>query len=246
MENDIPVVLTDAHVGLFHEQGFLSLGRITTDAEVAWLREAYQAIVKRRTGFLPWAVNDARAQQAHKALVTLTMPEHTLPELKDTLYARNARKVVARLFDIAETDVIVGWRLFTKPAHGGETTWHQDVAYRPHQQHQGATVWMPLDPVTVENGCLLFIAGSHRGAVHPHTVHQGQLRAEHIDPASAVACPLAPGEATVHHCGTLHAAGPNHTDAPRRAFSIVFQVTGSGHRNQVGFADAAAGIRGKP
>ena len=44
--------------------------------------------------------------------------------------------------------------------------------------------------------------------------------------SEAVACPVAAGEAIVHHCRTLHSAGPNKTDKPRRALVVVCQVIG--------------------
>ena len=40
-----------------------------------------------------------------------------------------------------------------------------------------------------------------------------------VDP---VPCPLAPGGATVHSGRTLHYAGPNTTDEPRRALIMAF------------------------
>jgi ectoine hydroxylase-related dioxygenase (phytanoyl-CoA dioxygenase family) len=39
-----------------------------------------------------------------------------------------------------------------------------------------------------------------------------------------VACPLPPGGATVHSGRTLHYAGPNTTDEPRRALIMAFFV----------------------
>ena len=39
---------------------------------------------------------------------------------------------------------------------------------------------------------------------------------------SAVACPLPPGGATVHTSRTMHDAGPNRTDEPRRALIMAF------------------------
>ncbi|MDR5805906.1 phytanoyl-CoA dioxygenase family protein [Caballeronia sp. LZ001] len=38
----------------------------------------------------------------------------------------------------------------------------------------------------------------------------------------AVVCPLELGDCTIHAGRTLHFAGPNHSDAPRYAYSMVF------------------------
>jgi ectoine hydroxylase-related dioxygenase (phytanoyl-CoA dioxygenase family) len=88
---------------------------------------------------------------------------------------------------------------------------------------------MPLQPATVENGCMQFVPGSHREGVQPHhninndpRVHG--LEIDQFDPNQAVACPIPAGGVTIHHCRTIHYAGPNQTDQPRRAYILIFAV----------------------
>ena len=71
-----------------------------------------------------------------------------------------------------------------------------------------------------------FIPGSHKTEVRWHrhidndpTVHG--LVTDDVDPSQAVACPIPVGGATIHTCRTLHYAGPNTTDQPRRAYILV-------------------------
>jgi hypothetical protein len=45
-----------------------------------------------------------------------------------------------------------------------------------------------------------------------------------FDAATAVACPVSAGGATIHHGRTLHYAGPNGSDAPRYAYILAFEV----------------------
>ncbi|MCZ7645564.1 MAG: phytanoyl-CoA dioxygenase family protein [Planctomycetota bacterium] len=40
----------------------------------------------------------------------------------------------------------------------------------------------------------------------------------------AVACPLPPGGASLHHSYLLHYAGPNRSETPRRAYILTFAV----------------------
>ena len=44
-----------------------------------------------------------------------------------------------------------------------------------------------------------------------------------FDPAQAQPCPLPPGGAAIHHCRTLHCAGPNASDVPRLAYILAFR-----------------------
>jgi hypothetical protein len=213
------------HVRCFQAQGFLRIGRITTDKELMWLRDIYDTIIKRQTGYTPDELAHATDGHGSISLITIISPEGIAPELKNTLFLRTARLVVARLLGVEETQLLCGWRVFCKPAGGSATPWHQDAAYHP-SSYDGASVWLTLDRATSESGCMHYIAKSHLGAVRPHRVHGGCLIADGVDPAQAVACPVLAGEAIVHHCRTLHGAGPNKTDGPRRALVAVSQVIG--------------------
>jgi ectoine hydroxylase-related dioxygenase (phytanoyl-CoA dioxygenase family) len=118
--------------------------------------------------------------------------------------------------------------MILKPARfGRETPWHQDEAYwSPEMLPRNLSIWLPLDPATLESGCMQFIPGSHLGIVHRHrhidndpTVHG--LVTDQVDSSQAVACPVPIGGVTFHHPRTLHYSGPNTTDRPRRAYILV-------------------------
>ena len=81
----------------------------------------------------------------------------------------------------------------------------------------------------VENGCLHFVPGSHRWDVLPHhCIHHDSrihgLEVDDADTSTAVACPIPAGSCTIHHNRTLHYAGPNVSNVPRRAYILAFGV----------------------
>jgi hypothetical protein len=88
---------------------------------------------------------------------------------------------------------------------------------------------MPLQPATVENGCMQYVPGSHLGPVLEHRSLHGDPRKSALecigdfDRAATVLCPLPPGGAALHHCRTLHSAGANTTGEPRRAYILAFR-----------------------
>ena len=215
--------VSNEHISHFQAQGFLRLGRITTDAEITWLQDVYDQLIQQKIGYTPSALTRATTGRGPISVISLISPEDVVPALKETLFLRNARSIVARLLGVEEPQLLNGWRIFLKPGHGRETPWHQDAAYHS-AFYTGASVWMPLDPATVNSGCLRYIKGSHLGEVLPHHTYGGSLGADTIDTAQAVACPIRVGEANVHHCRTLHGAGPNTTDSPRRALVVVCRV----------------------
>jgi hypothetical protein len=121
-------------------------------------------------------------------------------------------------------------RPYDSPGVGAPLPWHQDEAYwDPEFNYVALGSWTPLDPATLESGCMRFIPGSHCGDVRTHrhvgddpTVHG--LYAPGIDPSCAVALPILPGGVIFHHCRILHSPGPNRSDRVRRAYANEWQT----------------------
>jgi ectoine hydroxylase-related dioxygenase (phytanoyl-CoA dioxygenase family) len=230
--DEFRVDLSKDQIAFFRDNGFLSIARITTDEEVARLREIYDRLFTERMGEAQGEYFDLGGPRAHSGREVLPQvlgPERKFPELRETIYFRNARRLAAQLLGFPEESVNGGGHMILKPPrYGRETPWHQDEAYwDPSVIPHSLSVWLPLDPATVESGCMQFIPGSHTGEIRVHrhidndpTVHG--LVTDDVDPALAAACPIAVGGATFHHCRTLHYAGPNTTDQPRRAYILVF------------------------
>ena len=112
-----------------------------------------------------------------------------------------------------------------KPAREGKfLKWHQD---RWHflDPDPLVTVWMALDPATIENGCVQIIPRSHHGLVNPDHP-SGFLTEEQIEDLLARSKPqyleLEAGEGVLLHNWLLHSSEINKTDIPRRAFSVCY------------------------
>ena len=226
------VDLTDEQVAFFQANGYLSIPRITTDEEVEWLKGIYDELFTGRTGEAEGRYFDLAGPRAHNGRETLPQvlgPEAQFPELRETVYFRNAQRFAAKLLSVATDQVSGGGHMILKPAHyGNETPWHQDEAYwNPEVLPHSLSVWLPLDKATLESGCLQFIPKSHKGAVRWHRhidddplVHG--LVTDDVDVSEAAACPIPAGGATFHHCRTLHYSAPNSTPEVRRAYILVF------------------------
>jgi phytanoyl-CoA hydroxylase len=105
---------------------------------------------------------------------------------------------------------------------------HQDNYYFNLKPPQVLTIWLPLDPVDEGNGCLRYVAGSHRRGIRPHGrsnvlgFSQGIIDFGPDDQAREVPIRLQPGDAAVHHGNTIHRADPNRSATrTRRAFAMV-------------------------
>jgi ectoine hydroxylase-related dioxygenase (phytanoyl-CoA dioxygenase family) len=226
------VVLTSDEVRKFWEQGFLAIHEISTAQEVDWLCGVFDRLFAQRVGwrkgdFFDFAGPDAL--ESAPVLPQLLEPSRYERLLKKTIFRSNALATARQL--LGPSAELVFEHAMLKPARiGAETPWHQDEAFYPiYSNHQTITIWMPLQPVDRSNGCMEFIAGSHKRTVLPHRRLNNDPRIHGLevygaDVSQPVPCPLPAGGATVHHCRTLHHAGPNLTGAPRRAYALGFGV----------------------
>ena len=124
-----------------------------------------------------------------------------------------------------------GAEWFNKPP-GTEhaTPPHQDNFYFCLKPPQVLTIWVALDKVDEENGCLRYVRGSHLRGVREHRktrtlgFSQGIADFGDADMAQEVAIHALPGDALIHHGNTIHRANPNRsTTRHRRSFAMVFQ-----------------------
>lgn len=225
------VSVSPEQIDFFHHNGFLAIESITSPEELARLREIYDRLFAERAGRergdqFDLAGSDEEGKAA--SLPQILGPSRYAPELLQSQYYVNARHIAAQL--LGEGAGFQGEHAIFKPARiGAPTPWHQDEAYwNPNAQYNSLSVWMPLQEATLENGCLQFVPGSHKWEIVEHRSIGGDVRVhgletvEPVDASQAVACPLPPGGATFHLNRTLHYAGPNHSEIPRRAYMLGF------------------------
>jgi ectoine hydroxylase-related dioxygenase (phytanoyl-CoA dioxygenase family) len=230
---DFDVTPTVADAAFFRANGFLAVERLTTDAELAWLRRIFEFIFDPANAGGPFAPQDRSGRRAAgepSRLSQAFFPEMTFPEILQSAYRRNARRFAAALLEVDEARLSSWGHMIRKPPGGNAVAWHQDHAYwEPNLDYCAVGVWMPLTDVSVEMGAMQFIPGSHRRGLlrHRHEddpVHNLLSVDEAFDAGAAVACPLPAGGATFHHAETLHYTAPNATERARLAFPMEFQL----------------------
>ncbi len=150
--------------------------------------------------------------------------------------------------DAIGADIVLwGCQIFCKPGGDGmEVPWHQDGQYWPIRPLGTCTVWIALDPSTVENGCLRVIPGSHRGKIlHPHLTEN---RADVVltqraadgtfDERTAVDIELEPGQMSLHDVYMIHGSAPNRSSKRRAGVAIRYMpATSHFDRNLIATTD---------
>ena len=219
--------------GQFYNEGFLKLDNIVGGAELTWLRRAYDAVLQHQIHVSPeeiYRLNTAKLEQMEvvggsvdKSLITLVAPEAIMPALKETQLLADACRIVRCLLNVNEDGFRSGWRFFCKPPLGLETSWHQDAVYRP-LPHRSVSIWIPLDDATCETSYMCYIPSSHRSGLLTHHCHGDHRVLEVPQSTDVVECELSAGQASIHHCFTVHRTTQNMSVLPRRAITLVFQL----------------------
>ncbi len=117
---------------------------------------------------------------------------------------------------------------FKPPEGGGPKPAHQDNYYfGPNDLEGVVTAWVALDDATLENGCLYFGDGSHRGPVYPHVApadepYNLQLPAAILERQPMSPAPVMRGGVSFHHGNTFHQSGPNLSPHWRRACAFHY------------------------
>ena len=228
------LMLSAESLSRFDQDGFLQLQDFCDPAELLEVRHTIDDLFRRGVGRAEGAQYDMLGHDDDpntQSQPTLINPHHFSARLRSLDVRDRAAKVARQLLGPKATPSFE--HVILKPAgHSGATPWHQDEAYRvdPNFAYSQVSFWVPLQNVTERNGCMQFIPGSNRGDVLTHRspendpqVHALECAGE-FDVASAVACPMDIGGATVHHGRTLHFAGPNFSSEPRYAYILAFEV----------------------
>jgi ectoine hydroxylase-related dioxygenase (phytanoyl-CoA dioxygenase family) len=222
--------LTKEQISFYHQHGYLHIEAITTPEYVEKAREIYDRLFQTKAGREAGDNYDLAGVDEGKPakLEQLLNPSKYAPELRTTLMWYNAQAMIKQLLGSEAT--LHSDHAINKPAHiGVPTPWHQDEAYwEPGFEHREISVWIPLQPATLQNGCMNFIPGSHELEVIPHQPIGNDPRITGLevvpgtfDFSAAVACELPPGGATFHSGRTLHYTSANLTDQPRRALILM-------------------------
>lgn len=212
----------------FDRDGFVVIPRFLIGADFVNLANNLDRYIRE---VVP-SLSDSQAFYHDKSQpATLKQLQHMGHDNFFATYEKHPRwSALAETFLGEPVDVRQQPEWFNKPpATDHPTPPHQDNHYFSTKPPNALTAWLALDPVDLENGCLRYIAGSHRTGRRPHSAtrvlgfSQGIANYGPDDEERETAVKLQRGDLVVHHCETIHRADPNRsTTRHRRAFAMVF------------------------
>jgi ectoine hydroxylase-related dioxygenase (phytanoyl-CoA dioxygenase family) len=225
--------LTAEQISFFREEGYLACGAITSTDEVAQIKNTLERLFELRVGEREGTFVDVVAGEDDFGELTspqIIGPANYAPSLRKTQCFRNASAIAKQLLG-EDARCLFELAILKSPRVGAPTPWHQDEAScDPRFDHEHVGVWIPLQNVTAESGCLHFVPKSHQGEVLEHRPVNGDPTAHSLEYNGTIAedaeivCPLPAGGFSLHHPRILHCAGQNVSDTPRLAYVMTFGI----------------------
>ena len=228
--------LTEDQIEKYNREGFFFPLRALTGSEAAEYRkklEEYEA--------------------AHQPIMKTAL--RNKPHLVFTWINELIRdpRILDAVEDVLGPNILAwGTNFFIKePQDDAFISWHQDSTYWGLSHPDVMTAWVALSDVTIENGAMRMLPGSHLldQLTHVDTfaannlLTRGQEVQVDVDESKVVDLPLKPGEMSLHHVRIVHGSNPNPTDTRRIGLAIRYVPT---YVSQIsGARDYATLVRGK-
>ncbi|MBI1338003.1 MAG: phytanoyl-CoA dioxygenase [Phycisphaera sp.] len=232
--------LTEQQWAQYERDGFIKLGKLLSDVELAAMQKRiddimlgeadtnYDRMLMQLDSETGTYEDAGRQSRGHKGR-TLGYRKIQDLEFDPMFLAFMQRPIFKHICDHEygpDTPIDCFRAMFmNKPAHKGTfLPWHQD-RWTALDRDPLVTIWLALDPATIQNGCVQLIPGTHHSLINP-SHNSGFLTkeqaAEHCTDDKRVYLELKAGEVALLHNWTLHGSDVNRSSQSRRAFSVCY------------------------
>ena len=223
--------LTADQIAQYNQDGYLILHEFLDSQELEIWRKSVDSAVENRANMkLPDREWVGELKDDEKYYETVFVQRLNLwmdnPAVKELILDPRIGKAAAEL---AGVEGVRCWhdQALYKPAWGNPTAFHLDVPFWPFTTRSAISIWVALDDVDEQNGCLYFMPGSHLETSFENpgiTADMAsifkfypQLKGREVVPALMKA-----GDVSFHNGLTVHGAGANMTPRMRRAMTCAF------------------------
>ncbi|MEM8872649.1 MAG: phytanoyl-CoA dioxygenase family protein [Planctomycetota bacterium] len=221
---DTLIDVTPEQIRQFREDGFIKLKHILTPDE---LRHYGDAITDHVMANNPHKDRPLEERDTYgKAFIQLGRIWENSAVGRELTLSKRLGKIATDLMGTRGVRLYHDQALYKEPA-GGFTPWHVDQQYWPLATSQTVTAWIPLQATPIDMGPLEFGKGSHLKNIG-RDLEIGEDSERRIRDAikeHGVVSSFEPydlGEVSFHYGWTLHRAGGNTTDQPRKVHTIIY------------------------
>jgi len=246
-------MLTQNQIDSYHKKGYIGVEGVLSAEEIQVLRETTDLFVEK-----------SREVTEHTAIFDLE-PGHSpeepkLRRLKSPIEQHEVYRNALhhpRILEIVSQ--LIGYGLRSNgnklnlklPEVGSPVEWHQDWSFYPHTNDDLLAVGICIDDMTIENGALLVVPGSHKGPIYDHHYEghfSGAITDPRFDDKAAIPIELKAGGISIHHVRTIHGSTPNRSRKARRLLLFQYCAIDAGPIVQCKDWDSFNGtiVRGEP
>ncbi|XP_069668929.1 phytanoyl-CoA dioxygenase domain-containing protein 1 [Periplaneta americana] len=141
-------------------------------------------------------------------------------------------KVKETCFQLGLVDPVVvqSMYIYKNPGLGSEVISHQDASFLHTEPVKLIGFWIALEDATLQNGCLWFAPGSHKGGVHRRFIRNPDEKSEQLliydAPAPCYptsnfrAVPVSKGTCVLIHGQVVHRSEVNKSEHSRHAYTF--------------------------
>ncbi|MDF2960936.1 MAG: phytanoyl-CoA dioxygenase family protein [Paenibacillus sp.] len=222
-------------IDFYQENGFVQFDNVLTQEETEELREAMEEAMAADTEL---SIGREKGSAYYKVLnQKVNVWRDSASVGKYSLHERFARIAM----ELAQTNRIRLFHdhgLWKMPGDSKPTPWHQDAPYWPMKETGALSMWLTLDDVDENNGCMMFVPGSHKigkltgiNLVEPQNIFEFAKGTEAAK-NKPVIVRMKAGSCTFHHGLTFHFAHANTTGKPRRVLAVIYMPDGTRYWNR--------------
>lgn len=232
--------LTEQEISNYRNDGFLIVEEFLNTKEVALWQSRIDAALEKRQGrkFPHSAIKTGDSDGINKdadyfgkvfdQIINLWMTDGGVKEL---MLDKRLGKMAA---DLAQVDGIRIWhdQSLVKQPWGNPTSWHLDTPFWSFSHREALSIWVALEDVTLQNGCMYFMPGSHKETdfIEPGIgANMGEIFNQYPSYGAKKPVPaiLKAGSCTFHNGLTIHGAGVNMTPSTRKAMTCAYMPDGA-------------------
>ena len=211
----------------FHEDGFVIVESVFSRSEIAAISDEVDRVIEGRAAYLPENEivyePDTTPRRVRNAFRLHFYEQRFLDAAKHPKLIGPVKAILGKSLRL------YGSQVFAKPARVGTAVpAHQDMPYWPFEPYELVSAWIALDDSTVENGCVRYVAGSHKLGILPHAPSGvpgnslGLMDDARVATLEERPAEVRRGSCILHHALTVHRSEPNRSERPRRGLIYVY------------------------
>ncbi|MCO6457301.1 MAG: phytanoyl-CoA dioxygenase family protein [Pirellulaceae bacterium] len=214
----------------YAQQGFAVVEDLLSDETLARLRQRTQDIAEGLVPEFPSADIELEPGAERRTLATVRKLNRCAENDSVFLELASEPSILDVIESLIGPDIkLYASQCFMKPPGGIAKPYHQDSAYFTIEPPDLVTCWAALDDVTLDNGCMWVIPGSHRGGLVGHARDwlvgdrvDMQVPLDRLDLGRELPVVMPAGSCSFHHSLLLHRSAANLSDRSRRGLAVHY------------------------